>query len=62
MDDEGPSYKVMDYVRIRKSERVVKSAVMYNQWKKRFYVNPMWGGNIYLDDCDEIEMIREWKG
>ena len=68
-----PEYAIMDKVMIEIGDRVVKSTVMYSdetvfdynkgiEHKKGFYVNPMFGGNIYLeyDECT-VTILGKWE-
>jgi len=67
------SYGVMDKVMARKGDHVVKGTVMYSDTvvfdyekevdhKKGFYLNPMFGANIYLDyDADEVTIIGKFN-
>lgn len=60
-DRESNKFKVvvMDYVRARKGDRTVTSTVMWSE-KNGFYLNPLFGSNLHIDECDEVEILRKW--
>jgi len=50
---------VMDYVKARKGDRVVISTVMKHE-KGYYYLNPLFGSNLRIDECDEVEILKKW--
>lgn len=52
--------KVMDMVRLRKGDYETTGAIMKHE-NKGFYLNPMFGPNLYVDTADEVELIAIWE-